>query len=124
MALRYTQLTLVGRDRMQFAQLQRREFITPREFTATPIEKVSPTARHPRSERSPNMKPNPSSSGMNRRVLLSTLAVLPAFQPRAAMAQQAPLAAAFSFAVYGDSRPMMYLPYKEGQPELNQLFVE
>src|SRR4249920_3339142 len=42
------------------------------------------------------------------------------------MAQQAPPAAssAFSFAVYGDSRPMMYLPYKEGQPELNQLFLE
>jgi hypothetical protein len=64
--------------------------------------------------------------GISRRVLLSTLALLPAFQPRAAMAQQAPPAAssAFSFAVYGDSRPMMYLPYKEGQPELNKLFVE
>jgi hypothetical protein len=58
-----------------------------------------------------------------RRVLLSTLALLLAFPPWAAMAQQAP-PAAFSFAVYGDSRPMMYLPYKEGQPELNQLFVE
>ena len=64
--------------------------------------------------------------GISRRVLLSTLALLPAFQPRAAMAQQAPPAAssAFSFAVHGDSRPMMYLPYKEGQPELNKLFVE
>jgi hypothetical protein len=43
-----------------------------------------------------------------------------------ATAQQAPSAAgsAFSFAAYGDSRPMMYLPYKAGQPELNQLFVE
>ena len=31
----------------------------------------------------------------------------------------------FSFAAYGDSRPMMYLPLKEGQqPELNKLFVE
>jgi hypothetical protein len=30
----------------------------------------------------------------------------------------------FSFAVYGDSRPMMYLPYKEGEPDLNKLFVE
>ena len=50
-------------------------------------------------------------SGINRRVLLSTLAMLPAFSPRAAMAQQTPPAAssAFSFAVYGDSRPMMYL---------------
>src|SRR5215813_12694323 len=33
-------------------------------------------------------------------------------------------ASTFSFAVYGDSRPMMYLPYKEGQPEINKLFVE
>jgi hypothetical protein len=41
------------------------------------------------------------------------------------MAQQAPPAAsAFSFAVVGDTRPMMYLPYKEGQPELHKLFVE
>jgi hypothetical protein len=30
----------------------------------------------------------------------------------------------FSFAVYGDSRPMMYLPLKEGQPDVNKLFVE
>jgi hypothetical protein len=30
----------------------------------------------------------------------------------------------FSFAAYGDSRPMMYLPYKEGQPELNKLFLD
>jgi hypothetical protein len=30
----------------------------------------------------------------------------------------------FPFAVYGDSRPMMYLPSKEGNPDLNQLFVE
>ena len=70
------------------------------------------------------MRPIVSHFGINRRALLSTLALLPAFQPLAAMAQQAPPAAAFSFAVYGDSRPMMYLPYKEGQPELNQLFVE
>ncbi len=30
----------------------------------------------------------------------------------------------FSFAAYGDSRPMMYLPLKEGQPDVNKLFVE
>lgn len=30
----------------------------------------------------------------------------------------------FSFAVYGDSRPMMYLPLKEGQPDVSKLFVE
>ena len=47
------------------------------------------------------MKPIVPHFGINRRVLLSTLALLPAFQPRAAMAQQAPPAAssAFSFAV-------------------------
>ena len=65
-------------------------------------------------------------SGINRRILLSTLAVLPIFQPWAAMAQQAPSAAssAFSFAAVGDTRPMMYLPLKEGQPDLNKFFVE
>src|SRR5262245_35401313 len=72
------------------------------------------------------MKPISWRFGTSRRVLLSTLALLPAFLPTAAMPQQAPPAAssAFSFAVYGDSRPMMYLPYKEGQPELSKLFVE
>ena len=30
----------------------------------------------------------------------------------------------FSFAAYGDSRPMMYLPPKEGQPDVSKLFVE
>src|SRR6266540_7106924 len=72
------------------------------------------------------MTPIVLSPGISRRVLLSTLALLPAFRPQAAMAQQAPPAAssAFSFAVYGDSRPMMYLPSKDGQPDLTQLFVE
>jgi hypothetical protein len=64
--------------------------------------------------------------GINRRVLLSTLALLPAFRPQAATAQQMPSAAgsAFSFAAYGDSRPMMYLPVKDGQRDLTKLFVE
>ena len=64
------------------------------------------------------MKP----TDMNRRVLLSALALLPAFQPRTAMAQQAAPAAssAFSFVAYGDSRPMMYLPLKDGQPDVDQ----
>jgi len=30
----------------------------------------------------------------------------------------------FSFVVYGDSRPMMYLPLQDGQPDVNKLFVE
>ena len=41
---------------------------------------------------------------------------------QAASAQQA--ASGFSFAAYGDSRPMMYLPFKEGQPEVQELFRE
>ena len=32
--------------------------------------------------------------------------------------------AGFSFAAYGNSRPMMYLPYKEGSPDVTQAFVE
>jgi hypothetical protein len=57
--------------------------------------------------------------GMNRRVVLSTLALLPALQPRMAAAQQARRGDTlpFSFAVYGDSRSMMYLPYKSDQRE-------
>src|SRR6185436_5441581 len=72
------------------------------------------------------MKPIGPHFGIRRRVLLSTLALLSACQLRDAIAQQTPPAAgaAFSFAVYGDSRPMMYLPYKDGQPELFKLFVE
>ena len=69
------------------------------------------------------MKPICSRFGISRRALLSTLALLPAFSPWAATAQQAP-PTAFSFAVYGDSRPMMYLPSKDGQPDLTKLFVE
>src|SRR5262245_29259771 len=72
------------------------------------------------------MRPTVLCTDISRRAMLSTLALLPAFQPQAAMAQQAPPAAgsAFSFAVYGDSRPMMYLPSKDGQPDLTKLFVE
>ena len=39
--------------------------------------------------------------------------------PAAAQAERG-----FSFVALGDSRPMMYLPYKEGQQELGKLFVE
>ena len=68
------------------------------------------------------MKPNLPSSGINRRALLSTLAVLPALSgtllPTSAPAQTKRAAgSAFSFAVYGDSRSMMYLPYKSSQRE-------
>src|SRR5262245_56410034 len=41
-------------------------------------------------------------------------------------AQPAPRADAsgFSFAAYGDSRTMMYLPPTDGKPDLTQFFVE
>jgi hypothetical protein len=56
---------------------------------------------------------------INRRVLLSSLALLPTLWPGLAAAQQAKRVGsrAFSFAVYGDSRSMMYLPYKSDQRE-------
>jgi hypothetical protein len=58
-------------------------------------------------------------SGISRRALLSTLALLPALRPVAANAQQTNSVAGtgFSFAVYGDSRSMMYLPYRLDQRE-------
>jgi hypothetical protein len=64
--------------------------------------------------------------GLNRRGLLSCLAMLPVLSQllggKNAAAQQA--SAGFSFAVCGDSRPMMYLPVKDGRPDLVGLFVE
>ena len=63
---------------------------------------------------------------LTRRRLLSGLAMLPVLPPLLsgtnAAAQQA--SSGFSFAVCGDSRPMMYLPVKEGRPDLVGLFVE
>ncbi len=44
--------------------------------------------------------------------------------PSTAQAQTATAAGGFSFAACGDSRPMMYLPYKDGHPDLVRLFVE
>jgi hypothetical protein len=56
---------------------------------------------------------------INRRVLLSSLAFLPTLLPRTTVAQQTTDVGSrsFSFAVYGDSRSMMYLPYKSDQRE-------
>ena len=45
------------------------------------------------------------------------------YRPTSEQASASPTAS-FSFAAYGDSRPMMYLPSKEGNPDLTQLFVE
>jgi Calcineurin-like phosphoesterase len=63
------------------------------------------------------MKPVIFRSGLNRRVLLSILAAFPVLRPLTTAAQPAKQVggSAFSFAVYGDSRSMMYLPYTKGQ---------
>src|SRR5262249_25874643 len=47
-------------------------------------------------------------------LLAASSLALPALQPQTAAAQQS---TGFSFAVYGDSRSMMYLPYKSEQRE-------
>ena len=67
-----------------------------------------------------------SPNSPSRRLVLGTLAALPvASLPLVAGVQtasaQAPLpaGAGFSVAAVGDTRPMMYLPLKEGQPDLN-----
>jgi hypothetical protein len=56
---------------------------------------------------------------ISRQALLSILTLLPALQPQIAISQQTRRGGsfAFSFAVYGDSRSMMYLPYKPDQRE-------
>ena len=59
-----------------------------------------------------------------RRILLGAGALM-AVHLQAASAQEAPSdGTGFSFAAYGNSRPMMYLPFKEGQPEVQELFRE
>jgi hypothetical protein len=65
------------------------------------------------------MKPTNLPSGINRRVLLSAGAALPFLPPLTATAQQRTEGSnlGFSFAVYGDSRSMLYLPYKSDQRE-------
>ena len=72
-----------------------------------------------------------NSNSPSRRFVLGTLAALPtASLPLVAGVQtataqaQLPTGAGFSFAAVGDTRPMMYLPLKEGQPDLNKFFVE
>src|SRR5262245_33085406 len=65
---------------------------------------------------------------LNRRALLSGISSLPVLPPlllgsaQNAAAQQA--GSGFSFAACGDSRSMMYLPSKDGRPDLVRLFVE
>src|ERR1700740_2505560 len=69
------------------------------------------------------MSLKPTSSGVSRRTLLVTGALLPIAAPATAQAQL-PAGDGFSFAAVGDIRPMMYLPLKEGQPDLSKFFVE
>ena len=69
-----------------------------------------------------------AASGVRRRTVLSTLAAVPVLSgsllPTASRAADAATKAGFSFAACGDTRPMMYLPQKDGQPDLVKLFVE
>jgi hypothetical protein len=67
------------------------------------------------------------STGITRRTFAQRIAVTAALATpimRAATAAAQPAGSGFSFAVCGDTRPMMYLPYKQGQPDLTKLFVE
>jgi hypothetical protein len=75
--------------------------------------------------------PSSNSKNPSRRLVLGALAGLPvvsvnmAASVRTATAQAAlPTGGGFSFAAVGDTRPMMYLPLKEGQPDLSKFFVE
>src|SRR5271165_2134867 len=69
---------------------------------------------------------NSASDAMRVCSVLAGLAALFALLPFNAIAQQArPADGGFSFAVYGDSRSMMYLPYKADQEaEARQLMVD
>jgi len=73
------------------------------------------------------MAMRPTTASIDRRALLAGVAAMPilgeALRPASARAQTA-AAGGLSFAVCGDTRPMMYLPYKEGKPDLVKLFVE
>ena len=71
----------------------------------------------------------PSTLINRRHVLLASASGALALTAGGALAQpseqtSASAKAGFSFAVYGNSRPMMYLPSNEGNPDLTQLFVE
>ena len=72
------------------------------------------------------MTKNAAVAGIDRRTLVSGVAAISAGRAltTAAQAQTKATSPGLSFAVCGDSRPMMYLPYKDGNPDLVRLFVE
>ena len=72
------------------------------------------------------MTKNPVVAAIDRRALVSSMAAVlgGGALPAAAQAQTPATSNGFSFAACGDSRPMMYLPYKDGHPDLIRLFVE
>ena len=73
------------------------------------------------------MTKNSASAGIDRRTLVSGMAAASALGGVLSTTAQAQTTAAgggFSFAACGDSRPMMYLPHKQGNPDLVKLFVE
>jgi hypothetical protein len=72
------------------------------------------------------MTNNSAASSVDRRALFSGMAVsaLGGVLTSAAQAQTRAASGGFSFVACGDSRPMMYLPYQDGHPDLVRLFVE
>src|SRR5262249_40405386 len=79
--------------------------------------RISGEQKHAKLPKGTKMKSINRQSGINRRGLLSAGAALPFLPPLTATAQQKTDNLGFSFAVYGDSRSMMYLPYKSDQRE-------
>src|SRR5271170_1769524 len=72
-----------------------------------------------------NMSLIPASRGIDRRALLSAFAALSgSLLASPARAQSATVGTGFSFAAVGDTRPMMYLPQNQGEPDYVKLFVE
>jgi hypothetical protein len=73
------------------------------------------------------MTKNSVATGIDRRTLISGMTAVSALGgalSTVAGAQTTITSGTFSFAVCGDSRPMMYLPYNQGKPDLVKLFVE
>ena len=73
------------------------------------------------------MTKNSVATGIDRRTLISGMTAVSALGgalSTVAGAQTTVTSGTFSFAVCGDSRPMMYLPNNQGKPDLVKLFVE